>query len=90
MVTAVNPSNNMLTLQIQAGSGVTTNFCSAAAAGSLIFEAEQVGITVPAQSLAALTAGTAVALQQTNGVSVTGTVFETAADAAITSGKPCT
>jgi hypothetical protein len=89
LVTAVNTTTNMLTLQVQSGSGVVDNtFCSTALAGSLIFEAEQVGITVPATSVAALTANTSVALQQTNGVSVTGSVYANpSGGAAITSGS---
>lgn len=89
LVTAVDTTMNTLTLQVQSGSGVATDaFCSMAAAGTLIFEAEQVGITIPAQSLAALTANTSVALQQTNGVSVTGSVYANpTGGAAITSGN---
>jgi hypothetical protein len=55
LVTAVN--GNTLTLQVQPGSGVVDDsFCFYSDPGELLFEAEQIGIPVPSQSVAALTA----------------------------------
>jgi hypothetical protein len=86
LVTAM--SGNVLTLQVQTGSGVTDNsFCSGNAAGTLIFEAEQIGIPVPLQSVATLTAGTAITLQQTNGTSTTATVYTSPTNSAVTAGS---